>query len=303
MTDFRVAHNTHHGITHLTQRQTRHISTAIPVVIAIAVTALLAIGWINRDNDYLTPKTGLGYWLGILGAAAMLSLLIYSLRKRNKTMRFLGSIPLWFRIHMMLGIVGPVLIVFHSNFKFGSFNSNVAFIAMLAVACSGLVGRFLYRRIHMGLYGRKAEVREILAQVEALRHSLGHEMEAANYVADQLNSFSRQIMQNFPTGVLASFWLGTRLSVQTYFMQSRLLSEAKRLIRKEGKARRWSLRQRRERLALIRDVTRAYFSTVLKASELIFFERMFALWHIFHLPLFVIMVTAAVVHVWAVHHY
>ena len=43
-------------------------------------------------------------------------------------------------------MLGPVLILWHTNFKLGSINSSVALIAMLVVAASGLVGRFLHGR-------------------------------------------------------------------------------------------------------------------------------------------------------------
>ena len=61
---------------------------------------------------------------------------------------------------MILGLVGPLLIIFHSGFQLGSFNSSVAFFCMLIVAISGLLGRLLYQRIHHGLYGSKVRFEE-----------------------------------------------------------------------------------------------------------------------------------------------
>ena len=46
-----------------------------------------------------------------------------------------------------------------------------------------------------------------------------------------------------------------------------------------------------------------YIAAMRKASRLALFERLFGLWHILHLPLFVILVFAATVHVIAVHLY
>ena len=150
----------------------RLVAKLIPLFVSGVVVVVLVLGWLGRDEEYLTPKSGLGYWLGIYGSMAMLLLLIYSMRKRSRSMRWLGPIPAWFRIHMLLGIAGPVLIIFHSNFKLGALNSNVAFITMLIVASSGIVGRYLYGKIYMGLYGRKAEAQDVLAEAEALRESL-----------------------------------------------------------------------------------------------------------------------------------
>ena len=161
----------------------RLFARVTPILVAGIVVVVLFLGWLASEEEYLTPKSGLGYWLGIYGGVTMLLLLIYSIRKRLKRARWLGPIPLWFRLHMIFGITGPVLIMFHANFKLGSLNSNVAFFTMLTVAGSGIVGRYFYGKIYLGLYGRKAEVEEILAEAELLRQSLGHELEAANYIA------------------------------------------------------------------------------------------------------------------------
>ena len=120
----------------------------------------------RRSSD---ARDGHGYWLGIAGASAMLLLLLYPLRKRMKSLRGLGSVGGWFRLHMVLGVIGPALILFHSNFKLGSLNSNVALFSMLTVAASGLIGRYLYGRVHLGLYGRRAEIEELLTDVDNLK--------------------------------------------------------------------------------------------------------------------------------------
>jgi hypothetical protein len=281
----------------------RSVGKLIPVVVAGVVVVLLAFGWLEREEEYLTPKSGLGYWLGIYGSSAMLMLAIYSLRKRVKATRSLGSIPVWFRLHMMLGILGPVLIMFHANFRLGSLNSNVALLTMLTVATSGVVGRYLYAKIHMGLYGSRAEAKGIIREAEALRQSIGKELEAANYIAEELNLFGQRVAAQPPGGLLSSLWRGAVLSVQARVKRRHLLDEARRLIRVEGRQHGWSWRERGKRLAWIREIVRLYFGAVLKAAELTFFERLFALWHVLHLPLFFIMLLAGVVHVWAVHLY
>jgi O-antigen/teichoic acid export membrane protein len=94
----------------------------------------------------LTPKSGLSYWLGVTGASMMALLFGYYLRKRiNPKPVAIRSLPVWFRMHVILGIAGPMLILFHCNFRFGAFNSNVALLSMGAVVVSGVVGRYLYR--------------------------------------------------------------------------------------------------------------------------------------------------------------
>jgi len=118
----------------LAHRRARPLARLVPVAFAVALAAALVAGWMNRDEEYLVPGSGIGYWLGIAGASMMLLLLLYPLRKRLRAGRVIGSVAFWFRLHMIFGLVGPTLVVFHSNFKFGSFNSNVAMAAMLIAA-------------------------------------------------------------------------------------------------------------------------------------------------------------------------
>ena len=40
-----------------------------------------------------------------------------------------------------------------------------------------------------------------------------------------------------------------------------------------------------------------------RVAQFSFYERLFALWHVFHLPIFFMMVISALVHVLAVHMY
>ncbi|MEQ1651925.1 MAG: pyridine nucleotide-disulfide oxidoreductase, partial [Hyphomicrobium sp.] len=115
-----------------------------PWLVTAATAGAIVAGWAWRDEGHLTPEQGLGYWLGIAGATAMLLLLVYPLRKRMPSLRWLGGIPAWFQLHMLLGVLGPLLILYHCNFSFGAPNSNIALSTMLVVAASGVVGRYLY---------------------------------------------------------------------------------------------------------------------------------------------------------------
>jgi len=118
-----------------------------PIMWTIVVAVVIVWGMHARLERYITPQRGIGYWLGITGGSMMLLLLMYSARKRVSWLRWMGSIPAWFEFHMVLGVVGPLLILFHSNFSLGATNSNVALICMLLVAGSGVVGRYIYTRL------------------------------------------------------------------------------------------------------------------------------------------------------------
>jgi hypothetical protein len=109
-------------------------SSIFPTLFTVAILLALWIGWVDRDDNGLTPVSGTGYWLGIVGSSLMLLLLLYPLRKRMRSLRVIGSVTFWFNAHMILGVLGPVLIMWHANFKLGSINCSVALITMLVVA-------------------------------------------------------------------------------------------------------------------------------------------------------------------------
>lgn len=67
----------------------------------ILVAARLFRGWLQRDKGHLTAKTGLGYYLGIVGSVLMLALLLYPLRKRFRAIRFAGSVRACVRIEFV----------------------------------------------------------------------------------------------------------------------------------------------------------------------------------------------------------
>jgi len=140
-----------------------------PIIWTIVVAALIAWGMHARLERYITPQRGIGYWLGITGGSMMLLLLIYSARKRVSWLRWMGGIPAWFEFHMVLGVVGPVLILFHSNFSLGATNSNVALICMLLVAGSGVVGRYIYTRLHAHMDGNEDTLEQLKAVGNRLR--------------------------------------------------------------------------------------------------------------------------------------
>jgi hypothetical protein len=269
---------------------------------ASVVAAVLIYGWQMRDEGHLTPELGVGYWLGIGGASAMLLLLGYPLRKRLTGLKLLGSVTGWFRLHMMLGVLGPALILLHANFKLGSLNSNVALLAMLIVASSGLIGRYLYSRIHLGLYGRRAHIAELQADVAELEGAIAGE---PSMPADVLAALDRHAerARSRGSGALSALFTLLRLRLTSLGLRARLSRVADRHIGAEAKRLGWSWRRRRRQTRAVRALLQQYIAAVNKTAAFVFYERLFGLWHVLHLPLFAILLFAAVIHVVAVHLY
>jgi O-antigen/teichoic acid export membrane protein len=118
-------------------------------VIAVSVaTVLLLMGWLLPLQRYLTPKEGLGYALGWAGAIMMTLLFTYSIKRRYRWawLEKTPSLSKWFNFHMVMGIYGPIAILYHCGYHLGATNSNMALWSMLVVFASGFVGKFLYQR-------------------------------------------------------------------------------------------------------------------------------------------------------------
>lgn len=118
-----------------------------------------------HTEGYWTFKPGgsVGLPFGIAGATMMTLLLLYSARKRIPSLRGLGPLPRWLDIHIFLGIVGPLLIVLHSSFKVGGLVS-LSFWSMVAVASSGVLGRYLYLQIPRTRAGDEVALADLMAQ-------------------------------------------------------------------------------------------------------------------------------------------
>jgi hypothetical protein len=273
-----------------------------PKLFTVAVLAALWIGWINRDDNGLTPVSGTGYWLGIVGSSFMLLLLLYPLRKRFRSLRAIGSVTFWFNTHMLLGVLGPVLVMWHANFKLGSINCSVALVTMLVVTASGVVGRFLHRKINLHLYGRKAEAREVLADADELRGFLGTDGLIADSMVAQLNAFS-QAATSGPRGIFTALVLLPLMNWRGSIVRMRLIARARHVIAVEGRRRGRSQKVQRQQLAGVTDFVTQHIGSARKAAAYAVYERLFRLWHVFHLPLFFLLVIVAIVHVYASHFF
>jgi hypothetical protein len=268
-----------------------------PRLFTIVVLLALVIGWINRDDNGLTPVSGTGYWLGIAGSALMLLLLAYPLRKRMRSLRAIGSVAFWFNTHMILGIVGPVLIMWHANFRLGSINCSVALVTMLVVATSGIIGRYLHSQVNSGLHGRKAEALEVTADADELRGFLGSDVAIADRMVAQLNAYAQ--FGTAPRGVLTSLLLLPLMRWRGAALRRRLTARARQVIAIEGRRRGRSRQIQRRQLAGVTEFVTQHVGAAAAAAAFAVYERLFRLWHIFHMPLFVLLVIVAIVHVYA----
>jgi hypothetical protein len=232
----------------------------------------------------------------------MLLLFLYSARKRLPWLGFLGSVAHWFRFHMTLGILGPLCILYHSNFSLGAANSNVALFSMLTVAGSGLVGRYIYSRIHLGLYGRKTSLGELHDGAEGLRSLTGTVSFLPELVA-RLERSEQRLLATGPHLPILGFAKPLFVACNAMVARWRLRAYVRSALRAAARTSP-AIAAHRPRL---RKLAAAYIDQRLiatrRVAEFQAYERLFSLWHALHLPLIFMLIVAAVVHIVAVHVY
>lgn len=263
---------------------------------SICVLAALIFGWQNRDDNYLTAETGAGYILGIIGGSLMIILLLYPVSKRATLLTRFIPIRYWFGVHMFLGTVGPILILFHSNFRMGSTNSTIALVSMLLVAGSGVIGRYIYTNIHHGLYGARMSLKELKQKLEDDHVELLNLYAKDEKLNKQLNKMEEKALQPY-SGLAKSILHVIYLAINAPRLKRkvRLLVKNIYLENKENKALPDS-----KAVCLL---TKHYTLALRQAAAFTIYERLFSLWHILHLPLFFMMLITAVIHIFAVHMY
>lgn len=131
----------------------------------------------------LRPSGTIGLKLGILGTVLFFIIFLYALRKVIPWLGRLGTARHWMDFHVVAGVTAPIVIAFHASFKFHGL-AGVAFWIMLAVACSGVVGRYLYAQIPRSLSAAELTMNELQDSERELAAAL---VSQSTYSAIQLN--------------------------------------------------------------------------------------------------------------------
>lgn len=271
-------------------------------IIFVGAALVLIIGIQLPVAHYLSPKSGLGYAIGIVGGTLILAQLLYAVRKRVRSLRWLGSVPRWFQTHMMMGIIGPVCILIHCGFSLGATNSNIALFSMLTVAGSGIFGRYFYSKIHHGLYGRKASLSELQERASELQErstKLLMMPELAKLVEDEEQRLLEiadwhPVVLIFAPAAIGMRYNSSRSKLRRYVRAAiRVTAARHKAVAKQS--------DRFERVAF--DYVARRMKVTREVVEFKIYEKLFSVWHVLHMPLFLMLIAAGIVHVISVHVY
>jgi hypothetical protein len=273
-------------------------------VFLVVITAIIVIGYFISTQKYYKPGDTLGYNMGLVGGIMLLTLLLYPLRKRVRFLRNLGILPNWFKWHMILGILAPTLILFHSTFHIGSINAAMALFAMLLVSGSGIFGRFFYTKIHNGLYGRQATLNELLEDMTR-SGNVKSVLSFAPEIEKRLEKFRIQTTE-ISKGSNAGLWNFATVGIKAALLSRSLAKELHFEMYSQASEKNYNLAQL-QRLDLMyaenKKQIELYISAVRDVAQFHTYERLFSWWHIFHIPLVYLLVFSGIYHVISVHMY
>ncbi len=150
----------------------RHrVLVTLTVIGAVALGVAMAVyGWnyyildhaqrpFSAKHALLKPSGTVGLKLGMFGFFLFALVYLYPLRKRWMWLARQGKTKHWLDFHIILGLVAPVVITFHSAFKIQGF-AGMAYWTMVALVVSGLVGRYFYAQIPRRLDSTAMEIKE-----------------------------------------------------------------------------------------------------------------------------------------------
>ena len=230
------------------------------------------------------PAKGVWHILGWAGTGLMVIMMLYSVRKRIALFRFAGSLSHWLSAHMFLGIMGPVLITFHSTFKFNGIIAT-SFWSMMATMIFGILGRYIYVQIPRSLAGTELAVRDIEQLIESVDTQLGEYSGKVN-VSDLSRAIDPAGEDSKDESLVNTLLLMLKTDIIISFRIYKLNRVLKRQYHLNRKVRKKIDALLKKKAALIR--RRNYLS----ASH-----RLLHYWHVVHIPLAIVMFLIVIIHI------
>lgn len=266
------------------------------LVVGISTTILLGINgyqyystpleerFFSADHAMLKPSGAWGHGFGIIGTLMMIvGVGVYMIRKRYRKLFNFGYLKHWLEFHIFLCSVGPVLVLYHTAFKFGGIVS-ISFWSMVLVVLSGVVGRFIYLQIPRTIQGQELSIGELNSMKEKLALRIRNVLSEDSSTLVEFEKISS-------TDRYKSFALTTAVGfyIKDFFKTKHLLNLFKKRMKLLGL-------NKSEREELVR----AAKSEIVMARRIAFLrtsQKLFHWWHLFHLPFAISMFVIMVIHV------
>jgi len=236
----------------------------------------------HPDHKLLKPSGNVGHGLGIIGSFSMiLGVSLYMARKRYRFLSRMGLLKHWLEFHIFLCTLGPLLVLFHTAWKFGGLVA-LSFWSMIAVFLSGIIGRFIYLQIPHSIEGRALSLNEIRAMKSDIRSIVkdSHKIDEESFkiltdsVKRKPEIYHKNIFINLFHGYVND--LKARRIFKKLLKRSNLPSSESKKIMK----------------LVTRDI-----KLNRRIEQLETMQNFFKYWHVIHLPFALVMLIIMIVHV------
>jgi len=265
-------------------------------LIGIIVVILLSVNGYNyytlseeerffqENHTMLKPSGTLGHGLGILGTVMMIfGVALYMIRKRVRRFFNIGYLKYWLEFHIFLCTVGPLLVLYHTSFKFGGIVA-VSFWSMTAVVFSGVIGRFIYIQIPRTIQGNELDIKQLNEMSNDISNRLSYELIKGEEIAlriDQLTNIDYKRDITFGQSILYSVkdFFNVRSNINRLKQEMHNSSISKIKVKE-------IIKLAKSKMILSRRIT------LLRTMQ-----RLFKYWHIVHLPFAITMFVIMIIHV------
>ena len=236
----------------------------------------------HPDHQTLKPSGFLGHTFGIFGSFLILvGVSTYMLRKRISKFSRIGVLKYWLEFHIFLCTLGPILVLYHTAFKFGGLVA-VSFWSMVAVVLSGVIGRYIYLQIPRTIEGREMNLNEINQIKDELNTKLVTVFNIdEKALEDILNAVQKRPDRSGNSMVARS--------IAKFKFERKTIKEVRKILKQNkvvGKV-------FKEVMKLIKDE----INLNRKIDRLISMQSLFKYWHVAHLPFAILMLIIMLIHV------
>jgi hypothetical protein len=208
------------------------------------------------------------------------------IRKRVRSLVNFGYLKYWLELHIFLCTLGPVLVLYHTAFKFGGIVA-VSFWSMVAVVLSGVIGRFIYVQIPRTIQGQEVsvgELNEISGDLTYMLRKKYSTYRIEDRVIDRLETF-------FAAGKYSHESAGINLLilVREYFAMKIKLWKLKRQLYSNGVTGN-----------NLKEIIRIIKSRIIlnrRIGMLRSMQKLFKYWHVIHLPFAITMFVIMLIHI------
>ncbi len=264
------------------------------VVFIVTLTVIFAIGYdyystplterfFHEDYKTLKPSGSIGHGYGIVGTLLMvIGVASYVIRKRVKKFSRLGLLKHWLEFHIFLCTLGPLLVLFHTAFKFGGIVS-ISFWSMVAVVLSGVIGRYIYLQIPRSIDGVELNFEESRKLNTDIGFQLRQKYNLNDSILEKLNNYSGNESKAISIINLLP------IMIKGIWEDRKALNDITNDLKKSNVP--------RKNIKEVKKMCKAKLKLNRRLSILKTTQQLFSYWHIIHFPFAILMLVIMVVHV------